>query len=211
MIGSGVKAHMRSRLESLLKKRRTRNFVFRTIHDDGGFIYKDFDDHRLVFNPAEYVGRTLFDTGNFNRSETEEAIRRSLAARETPGDVFLEIGANIGTQTVYASLTHGFRRYVVIEPDPDNLSILRANLQLNGLESATSVAACAVSDQTGSARLVRHGLNSGAGAIHDDKIKTLDQDAGFVDVPLRTADSVLAECGVSASELAVVWIDTEGH
>ncbi len=52
---------------------------------------------------------------------------------QSEGGCLLEIGANIGTHTVYFAVTGRFGRIVSVEPDPRNLSFLRKNVALNGI------------------------------------------------------------------------------
>jgi FkbM family methyltransferase len=65
------------------------------------------------------------------------------------GDVFVDVGAHIGTSLIPALTQHGFSRGVAIEPDPDNLRLLRANLAVNGLDTKVAVVHAAVSDAPG--------------------------------------------------------------
>ncbi len=60
-----------------------------------------------------------------------------------PGDLFLDIGANVGTYTVLAS---GVCRAntVAFEPDPDTVSHLRKNIEINKLSELVEVYDCAV-------------------------------------------------------------------
>jgi FkbM family methyltransferase len=59
------------------------------------------------------------------------------------GDLFLDIGANVGSYTVLAS---GARRATTwaFEPDPDTASYLRRNVALNDLEDRVTIHQCAV-------------------------------------------------------------------
>ena len=83
----------------------------------------------------------------------------------TEGDVFVDIGANIGYFSVYAGLRVGSSGKVhAIEPDEDNVALLRANLQLNRLTNI-QVHQLAVSDNVGEATLFRDGFNAGAHSL----------------------------------------------
>jgi hypothetical protein len=50
-----------------------------------------------------------------------------------PGDYFIDAGANVGTWSLLAAL-HAQASVLAIEPAPDTLRVLRANIALNGLE-----------------------------------------------------------------------------
>lgn len=68
------------------------------------------------------------------------------AGRLAGGETFVDVGAHIGTTTISALTQHGFLRAVAIEPDPDHLPLLRANIVLNGLDERVTVIAAAMSD-----------------------------------------------------------------
>lgn len=51
-----------------------------------------------------------------------------------PGDLFLDIGANVGTYTVLASGVCG-GKIMAFEPDPRTLRHLQRNIELNQLEN----------------------------------------------------------------------------
>lgn len=70
---------------------------------------------------------------------TYEPFETALLARLLqPGDVFLDIGANIGYHTLHASRIVGNAGHVVsVEPARDNLQLLRQNIAENGLSNIT--------------------------------------------------------------------------
>ena len=83
------------------------------------------------------------------------------------GDVFLDIGANIGYYTLLASAVVK-RGGVVIacEPDTENCRLLRENLALNRVDNVI-VFHAAVSDYTGSGRLYLSPDNKGDHRLYD--------------------------------------------
>jgi FkbM family methyltransferase len=74
-------------------------------------------------------------------------LRETNRLRES--GVFVDVGAHIGTSLIPALTHHGFARAVAIEPDPGNVRILRANLDLNGLDGDVALIHAAVSDAPG--------------------------------------------------------------
>lgn len=81
------------------------------------------------------------------------------------GDVFVDVGANIGYFSVFAALAVGPDGKVhAVEPEPANLALLQKNLELNGL-SNVEVHAVAASDRSGQATLYRDGFNSGGHSL----------------------------------------------
>jgi FkbM family methyltransferase len=72
------------------------------------------------------------------------------AGKPVDGTTFVDVGAFVGTTTIPALALHGFGRAVSVEPDRDNLRLLRANLCLNGLDHRATVLAGAASASSGS-------------------------------------------------------------
>jgi len=65
-------------------------------------------------------------------------IHRLLDRFVRPGDTVVDVGANIGYNTLHAARLAGQRgRVVAVEPTPDNLDVLRQNIQAAGLANVT--------------------------------------------------------------------------
>ena len=109
------------------------------------------------YEGAVFVVPTATDERFFvnRRRKDLRLLRQAIATvREhgcPAGTTFVDVGAHIGTSTISALAHHGFERAVSIEPDRDNLRLLRANLALNGLEERATVVPAAVSEFPGSA------------------------------------------------------------
>ena len=110
--------------------------------------------------------------------------------------MFVDVGANIGTHTVYALRTGRFGRAVAFEPEPKNARLLRMNIEANGLADAVTVIAKAAGEREGSATLYLHPRNKGAHAIG-----TPPSDDGLerIDVPVVRVENALGELGVTAA------------
>jgi FkbM family methyltransferase len=59
--------------------------------------------------------------------------------RVAPGDVVVDIGANIGAFSVYAAKMCGASRVLSFEPFPDTFKVLNANVDKNDLQNVTYV------------------------------------------------------------------------
>jgi FkbM family methyltransferase len=64
------------------------------------------------------------------------------------GDLFLDVGANVGTYTVLASGVCGAKTFA-FEPDPTTLIHLRRNIEVNGLKELVQVYQCALGAMRG--------------------------------------------------------------
>ncbi len=64
----------------------------------------------------------------------EVMYEESYRPAQAPGDgVLLDLGANIGLTSLWLWKRFGFSKVIAIEPDDDNLAILRENFRLNGV------------------------------------------------------------------------------
>lgn len=106
-----------------------------------------------------------------------------------PGDLFLDIGANIGVYSVYAAECGA--EVVSVEPVPQNAKRVRENLDLNGY--AGQVVQKALSDRPGSVRIT----------TDEDSYNHLVAEGG-VEVTATTLDALLGD------RSAVAKIDVEG-
>jgi FkbM family methyltransferase len=77
----------------------------------------------------------------------EAAVRAVLRETLKPGDVFVDIGANFGMHAIYAAKLVGNAGSVTgFEPAPDNLRLLRRNIELSGVRERVTVVPQAVSN-----------------------------------------------------------------
>jgi FkbM family methyltransferase len=86
------------------------------------------------------------------------------AGRLTEPAVIVDVGAHIGTTTIPALTRHGFARAVAVEPDPDNIRLLRVNVALNGLHERVRVIQAAVADTPRKQMLWSPGIEEGGWA-----------------------------------------------
>lgn len=81
-----------------------------------------------------------------------------------PQDVLFDIGANVGTYTVWAALTRGTRVFA-FEPESQNFAILNTNIVLNGLQQRVSAYCLAIADKLAFDHLFLSSLDPG-GSLH---------------------------------------------
>lgn len=141
-----------------------------------------------------YVTPEFPSTKKAARSPLPDAAEMSVwVKRLGPGDVFVDVGANVGFYSVLAAECGA--EVISVEPGTDVADELRRNLALNGLTA--TIVPCALLDQTGEARLSQ---NANPALRH----VVTDQQAGVV-VPVSTLDEVIGD-----RHVAGVKIDVEG-
>lgn len=144
-------------------------------------------------------------------------LPRALAILEeqeagSPGTWFVDVGANIGTTVVPALVLHGFDKALAIEPEHENVRVLRANLALNLLTDRVHVVAAAASDQPGTAPFRRgkptsDGWRAGAGSLAGTKPASFDETT----VDVVSLDLLLEEQEVAPGDVGLLWLDVQGH
>ncbi len=87
------------------------------------------------FKHDQYVGRSFDVYGEFSESETslfKEAVQ--------PGDIVVEVGANIGSHTLFLAQSVGSQGAVLaFEPQRRVFQMLCGNLALNGIENVRAL------------------------------------------------------------------------
>lgn len=121
----------------------------------------------------------------------EAPLQRLLADALRPGDVFYDIGANVGFFSLLASQRVGAGRVIAFEPLPANLELLRRNLALNGADNVSIVDA-AVADTSGRARFTVGGSAS-QGALADEGIEVAVVALDELDLPPPTVMKIDVE------------------
>lgn len=149
----------------------------------------------------------LWASGVWQRETLIQAIDVLRGAgKRTDGAVFVELGANIGTETVYA-LQAGFGRAVAFEPEPGNAKLLARNLALNGVADRAQVVRKAAGAEPGKATLHLHPRNKGNHTIGRPASR---DEMVAIEIDVVPAGAALAALGVAAADVGLVWVDTEG-
>lgn len=155
--------------------------------------------HRMRLDPNDtVVSRHLEQFGCFEPLETA-VVRQAVR----PGDIVLDIGANIGYYTLQFSDLVGPNGHVyAFEPDPRNYEILQQNIAQNGCRNVTMVQAAAYAS-TGSMRLFLNAENHG-----DHRVWHSGPARESLEVPMVAIDDYLAGRNVHAVDF--VKIDVQG-
>jgi len=135
----------------------------------------------------------------------ELPVQNTLASHLRAGDVFFDIGANIGFFTTIAARLVGPQGKVcAFEPVPGNVAALKHNLALNDFKNV-QIFPCAVSNQTGTGELMLADWMGGASLSTAAAPPDLK---GMMTVDLITIDELVMQKKVVPP--ALVKIDVEG-
>lgn len=131
----------------------------------------------------------------------EENVYEVNEGRFNLGGVVIDIGANIGSFSIFAA-HHGATVYAV-EPEPHNAEALRKNISLNGMEELIFVSEVGISDFNGEAVI----NDGGGGATIKDgnalgsTIKVVTLDDYFKDNNIQSVDVLKIDVEGSEKEI----------
>ena len=187
-----------------------RSVVTNALAARGHLVLADLGDVKFFVDPSDrVVGAWLMWHGGWQRREIATAVDLLQAAGRLKADaLFVDVGAHIGTHTIYALRTGRFRGAVAFEPEPRNARLLAMNIEENGLSQAVTVVRKAAGAAAGEAVLHLHPRNTGAHSI--DVPPSIDGQSSLSVSVVRVEDELAAR-GVSPSEVALVWVDVEGY
>lgn len=128
-----------------------------------------------------------------------------------PGDAFLDVGANIGYFTVFASMLVGFHgRVHAFEPNPRTHDLLARNVRLNTVGHVVTLHARALADAAGTRTLHTFVHNQGGSTLAqlpDRLLAEWHERPADREVAVTTLDATFAGSGVT---FACVKLDAEG-
>lgn len=159
------------------------------------------DDHLLAFDPKDLHAPEIQQHRGWAREETLRVFDALPGRRGT----FVDVGANIGAQTVYALKLGGFDRAVCFEPDPKACWLLEFNLLINGIADRTTVIKAGAGSSSGTAPL---SLGDGMSALNSMASRRSDSS---IDVEVVSAEEALNKLGIHKHDIGLVWIDVEGY
>lgn len=164
----------------------------------------------VVSTHDSHIGRDLFAKRGRKEMRT---LDRALAAQDQllprgTRSVFIDAGANIGTTVIDAVVAHGFASAFAFEPEPENLRLLRLNLQLNGLEDRVTASEVGLSDHEGSAVLDTTTPGSGQHWVVEPGAEAGDS---IVTIHLTSIDALVDAGELDPDAVSFLWMDVEGH
>lgn len=154
------------------------------------------DNFEMTVPPNDAVGRHIYLSGEFDRS-----IVQLLVAFSTPGDVLLDVGANLGYVTACFLKRVLNSTAIAVEPQPFIVDLLRRNLAQFG--DRQRVFPIALSNENGEAWFYVDPQNRGKSRLVPPTF------AGAQRIEARAASDFLAQ--LTLPRIDLFKIDVEGH
>ena len=157
-----------------------------------GYILCAASDHALL--------SCLLDTGELERG-TRVLIQKYLR----PGDVYVDVGANVGMHTLAAARAmQGDGKIIAFEPFQPTMRMLEKSIWMNGFSSITEIHQAAVSNIIGRQKLFI-GATSGHHSLFELE-SSPNNSKDPVEVPLVRLDGTIT----SGQRVDLIKIDVEG-
>lgn len=143
--------------------------------------------------------------------EREVRSTKALLPLLKPGQTVLELGANIGYYLLLEAKTIGpDGRIYAIEPAPENMDLLKKNVDLNQCGDMVQLECAAVGDKTGTATLnLVDKSNLHSIQLYED-MGGRPNVIGSVEVPIYRVDDLLQKYNVNPVDVNLVRMDIEG-
>ena len=176
------------RISDFLRKKLAANPVHSIIRVAGGVL--------MELDTSDFLQRELYVFRDF-----EPAITHEIKKRLKPGDIFVDIGANVGFYSLIAA--QAACKVYAFEPAPKTRSILERNLRLNGAKNVTAIEV-ALSDAAGEGELFLDAKNNSGAA----SLRRSPNSGNSVSITLDTYDHYSAVNALPNP--ALIKIDVEG-
>lgn len=175
-----------------------RNVVRPLVPETDSVFYPVGDDVTVKLPAREKPGLVVRVEGNFEPAELDW-VRRVL----DPGDTALDVGANVGVFTVSMATSVGRSgRVIALEPEPQNLEWLRANVLRNDLDHQVRVVAAAATERDGEEVLMSIGQDRSFTRVTDRPDDAFTASGRSLDSIWRSADR---------PDVTLAKFDVEGH
>jgi FkbM family methyltransferase len=155
----------------------------------------------LALDPRDLIDGVILETGDW-----QPAIGASIRQHVHPGGTFIDVGSHIGFFALSAAHIAGPAGHVLaIEPNPETLIRLRANVRES--HANVSVVPVACSDRAGNLKFYTSPGNSGASSLSEVLAGRWGKGHQYL-VPARSLDDIVREAGLDRIDL--IKIDVEG-
>jgi FkbM family methyltransferase len=161
---------------------------------------------------TKYGARLFLDTRDLSvgiplalDGDYEPQLNPWMIGTLRPGDVAVDVGANIGFYTVHFAARVGARGHVhAFECNPELLDLLRDSIEINYLESRCTVYPVAVTDHEGDATFSQPSKHLGGGSLVAGELS--NDSATKITVRATTLDSIFRG---NEPPIRLLHVDTE--
>ena len=171
-------------------------------------LVQDGEETYVVFAGDQIISRDLFLHGNRNHTRVQRALAR---LEDLQLDTLVDVGANIGIVCISAVLRGLARRAIAIEPIPQNLRLLVANIHLNGLADRITHHATAL----GAVKHETLGFELSPDNSGDHRVSVAAHDGLFaegqrprIQVPSTRFDDLVGDLDPRSS---LIWMESQGY
>lgn len=198
------------RLESLFAFDDPQKSELILTRTDNGSMVVSADD--------QIIGVTLRKEGAFEEGLLLDVLRYLCRERGFRPQVFVDIGANIGTHLLRALSEGMFTRGVAIEMDSFNYNLLVSNVALNGYTDRTTLLRVALSDVAGEMQMERSKENRGDHRLRGEVVGDSGNKEAYGEsrratckVRTTTLDSIADKLKEEFGSGTLVWMDVQGY
>lgn len=128
-----------------------------------------------------------------------------------PGEVFVDVGANVGFVSVFVAKKYPDARIIAFEPAPETFKALERNLALNGIGNVTAINKAVNADGRDLELFVLAGNSGASGAFYNDAVRSrmTNNGQGFTArTPATTLEQIFETHGIDRCQ--VLKLDCEG-
>jgi FkbM family methyltransferase len=169
-------------------------------------IWRDIEPGvRMELDPYDLVSRQLLLHGNW-----EHEIWEQMASNLPKDGVFVDVGAHIGYYTLKAAHKVGDKGTVIsVEPNPETLKKLNANIDASKASGIVKVQPVAASDKEAQLEFFASPrANTGESSLSRKNAAQAGEGVNSYQVRARPLDDIIQEAGVQ--RLDVLKVDVEG-
>lgn len=176
---------------------------FEKLFKDGSFIIHRLDEHNSIRLYKDSL-LSQFVIEGFEKDE-EAFIKKFLK----PGDILMDIGANIGLHSIFAGTIVGHSGHVyAFEPTPTTFKRLKENIELNNLENIVTPINQGISSENGLLKL--NYSEDGHDAWNSfTELQHIDL-SNSIEVQVSSLDSIIKQYNINESNISLIKIDVEG-
>jgi FkbM family methyltransferase len=153
----------------------------------------------------------IISHGSYQHQELKTAFAYLREKNFLDGNILFDIGANVGTHSIYALNEPEINHVIAVEPSKRNVEFLKMNLLLNQVADKVDIVISAVGDKNSCATLIKSPNNCGDYRLSSTVTSgNLQNEETFETetVSVVTLDNLLDK--YDCKKIALFWIDTHG-